>query len=143
VRVAPNGRPKIHYALALPDAAALRRAMLAAGQLHFAAGAREVRTLHRRPIIARSPAELAPIADRPMAPHDLFVSSAHVNGTCRMTADRRLGGCSPDGERWGAPGLFIADGSVLPTAPGVNPQLTIMAIADVIASRIAARYRAQ
>jgi choline dehydrogenase-like flavoprotein len=143
VRVTPDGRPRISYALNTPDAATLRRSMTAAAELHFAAGATEVRTLHRHPIIARQTRDLAPISDRPLAPHDLFLTSAHVNGTCRMTNDRRTGGCSPDGERWGAPGVFVVDGSLLPTAPGVNPQLTIMALADVVAARIAARYRAQ
>jgi choline dehydrogenase-like flavoprotein len=37
-------------------------------------------------------------------------------------------------------GLFIADGSLLPTALGVNPQETIMAVASVLAERLAARH---
>jgi len=35
--------------------------------------------------------------------------------------------------------LFVCDGSILPTALGVNPQETIMALATVFAGRIAAR----
>jgi choline dehydrogenase-like flavoprotein len=35
--------------------------------------------------------------------------------------------------------VFIADGSLLPTAPGVNPQETIMALSTVIAERVAAQ----
>jgi choline dehydrogenase-like flavoprotein len=36
------------------------------------------------------------------------------------------------------PGIFIADGSALPTAPGVNPQATIMALASLVAERVRA-----
>jgi choline dehydrogenase-like flavoprotein len=37
--------------------------------------------------------------------------------------------------------VFVADGSLLPTAPGVNPQETIMVLASVVAERISARRR--
>jgi choline dehydrogenase-like flavoprotein len=36
-------------------------------------------------------------------------------------------------------GLFIADGSTVPGPPGVNPQLTIMAMATRAAEKIAER----
>jgi len=44
-------------------------------------------------------------------------------------------GCSPTGERHGVRGLYVMDGSLLPTAPGVNPQWTIMAMASLLAER--------
>ncbi|MBK7977359.1 MAG: GMC family oxidoreductase [Deltaproteobacteria bacterium] len=37
------------------------------------------------------------------------------------------------------PGLYIVDGSVVPSPPGVNPQMTIMALAHRAAERIAAK----
>jgi choline dehydrogenase-like flavoprotein len=39
-------------------------------------------------------------------------------------------------------GLYISDGSLLPTALGVNPQETIMSIATVLAERMVARHAA-
>ena len=66
--------------------------------------------------------------------------SAHVNGTCRMGLDARTSGCTPEGQRHGTPGIYIADGSILPTAPGANPQALIMAAASLIAERITARH---
>jgi choline dehydrogenase-like flavoprotein len=45
-----------------------------------------------------------------------------------------------DGQRHGIAGLYVVDGSVLPTAPGVNPQETIMAVSTVLSERIAARH---
>ncbi len=46
---------------------------------------------------------------------------------------------SPDHEVFGAPGLYVADGSVVPSSIGVNPQETIMALATRAADRIGAR----
>ena len=43
---------------------------------------------------------------------------------------------NPSGERHGVRGLYVADGSLLPTGLGVNPQATIMAMATLIAERM-------
>jgi choline dehydrogenase-like flavoprotein len=72
----------------------------------------------------------------------LTLLSAHVNGSCRFGPDARRSTCTPDGAVRGAPGVYVVDGSVLPTALGVNPQETIMAVATVLSGRIAARHPA-
>ena len=142
VTVDRTGRPRIRYRLGHPERSRLLRGMDAAARMHFAAGAEEVSTLHTRACRLRSPAELKSMALRPSGPNELGVLSAHVNGTCRMGTDPATSGCTPDGERHGVPGVYVADGSLLPTAPGVNPQETIMALATVVADRIAARHPA-
>lgn len=142
VTVDRGGRVRIRYRLAAGDRAKLLRGMDAAARMHFAAGAEEVATLHTHVCRMRSPAELKAMALRPSGPNQLGVLSAHVNGTCRLGTDPETSGCTPDGERHGIPGLYVADGSLLPTAPGVNPQETIMALATVVAERIAARHPA-
>ena len=113
-----------------------------AGPEAIAAGAEEAVTLHVEACRLRSPAELPAIDRRPDGPNQLGVLSAHVNGTCRIGTDPATSGCTPDGERHGVPGLYVADGSLLPTAPGINPQETIMALASVVAGRIAERHPA-
>lgn len=139
VRVDRRGRPKIRYRLGEPERRQLILGMQAAARLHLAAGAREALTLHSDPVRVRTESDLNVVAQRSLAPNRIALFSAHVNGTCRMGSDRSVSGCSPDGEVWRAPGVFVADGSILPTAPGVNPQATIMAAASVIAERILAR----
>jgi hypothetical protein len=52
-----------------------------------------------------------------------------------MGTDPATSGATPEGERHGVRGLYIADGSLLPTSLGVNPQETIMAVATVLAER--------
>jgi choline dehydrogenase-like flavoprotein len=42
----------------------------------------------------------------------------------------------PDGRVWDTQDLYVADGSVLPTSLGVNPQLSIMTVATRIAWRM-------
>lgn len=140
VRVRRDGTPRIRYRLGAHEWHLLRTGMTAAARLHIAAGATEVVTVHNELPPLRTERELASIARAAMAPNRLALFSAHVNGTCRIGTDRRRSGCSPDAERWGVPGLYVADGSILPTAPGVNPQWTIMAAASVIAGRISARH---
>lgn len=142
VRVDRGGRIRIRYRLGPAEHARMARGMEAAARLHLAAGAEEARTLHTHGHPLRGIADLASIAALPAGPNQLGVLSAHVNGTCRMGRDPRTAGCTPDGERFGAPGVYVVDGSLLPTAPGVNPQETIMAIASVVAGRIAERHPA-
>lgn len=142
VRARRDGSVSIRYRLGRTDAAHLEAGLVAAARLHFAAGAREVRSGHARSIVMRAPGEVDRLRGRSLAPNDVALFTAHVNGTCRIGTDRRVAGTDPHGERFGAPGLFVVDGSLLPTAPGVNPQETIMALATVVAERIAARWRA-
>ena len=43
------------------------------------------------------------------------------------------------GEGFGYPGLYVADGSVMPGPVGANPSLTIAAVADRFADHIIQR----
>lgn len=64
---------------------------------------------------------------------------AHQMGSCRMSRTAEDGVVDPSGKVWGvAEGLYVADASVLPSATGVNPMVTTMAVADWIARGIAA-----
>lgn len=56
--------------------------------------------------------------------------TVHPLGGCRPGSTPQEGVVTPDGEVHGYPGLFVADGSVIPTALGVHPCMTIAAIAE-------------
>jgi choline dehydrogenase-like flavoprotein len=140
VRVNRRGETRISYALSAADQDTMRAAMDAAARLQFAAGAREVRTLHTQPLVLTREADIAAIRSRPVHANHLGVFSAHVNGTCRMGTDARTSGTTPDGEVHGARGVYVFDGSLLPTGVGVNPQETIMAITTVLAERLLVRW---
>ena len=139
VRIGRDGGPRIRYCLTRADARHVAESVVASARLHLAAGAREVITLHGDAPRIRDERELEAVRQLDMGPNRIGMFSAHVNGTCRMGTDPRTSGTNTDGERHGVRGVFVADGSLLPTAPGVNPQETIMAVATVVAARIAAR----
>ncbi|MFN0097177.1 MAG: GMC family oxidoreductase N-terminal domain-containing protein [Gemmatimonadaceae bacterium] len=141
VRLRRNGTTSIRYALNPADARHMEQGLVAAARLHFAAGAREVLSGHKRCVTLRSPADIDALRGRPFRANDIALFSAHVNGTCRLGSDRQTAGTDPHGEVYGAPGVFVADGSLLPTALGVNPQETIMVLATIVAERIASRRR--
>ena len=53
-----------------------------------------------------------------------------------MAANSSQGPVSPSGETWECQGLYLADGSVLPTSLGVNPMVTIAAIAHNVSQNV-------
>ena len=69
---------------------------------------------------------------------DLWTSqdTSHILGTCRMGADPATSVVNADGRSWDISNLWICDGSLFPTCGGVNPSLTIQALACRIGARI-------
>lgn len=72
---------------------------------------------------------------------DRKASSAHQLGTARMAARREDGVCDPRGRVWRTEGLWVADGSLCPTATGVNPMVTIMGLAEYVADGVVEDFR--
>jgi choline dehydrogenase-like flavoprotein len=62
--------------------------------------------------------------------------TAHLNGTARMGDNPATSVVNADCRSWDIPNLWICDGSVFPTVGGVNPSLTIQAIAVRTSRRI-------
>ncbi|WP_407168741.1 GMC family oxidoreductase [Bradyrhizobium sp. ORS 111] len=76
--------------------------------------------------------------------HDIWDEdddTCHLNGTARMGDDPASSVVNADCRCWDIPNLWICDGSVFPTVGGVNPSLTIQAIACRTADRIRAMSR--
>jgi cholesterol oxidase len=64
------------------------------------------------------------------------VITAHPVGGAPMGHNRSVGVCDEYGEVFGHPGLYIADGSVMPGPVGPNPSMTIAALADRMCTRL-------
>ncbi len=128
----------LRYDLAQRDARRLLDAQRAMGRLLFAAGAEEVLTGVPQAPRARTPAELEALLDT-MTASRLHVSAFHPTGTAAAGGDPERAPADPDGHLRGVQGVLIADGSVLPSCPEVNPQLSIMAAALAISQRFATK----
>ena len=65
--------------------------------------------------------------------------TAHILGGCPMAPTREEGVVDLQGQVHGHPGLYVVDGSIVPGNPGVNPSLTIAALAEYVATNIPPR----
>jgi hypothetical protein len=138
VSLGRDGAPRIRYRLGPLDAKHLRESIVASARIALAGGAEEVLTLHSKPVTVRKESDFAAVLAASIAANDITLFSAHVNGTCRIGRDKRHAGVMPNGQVFGQRGLYVMDGSILPTAPGVNPQETIYAFATVLSERLVA-----
>jgi choline dehydrogenase-like flavoprotein len=142
VTVNEEGRPVISYAIGPKDLACLKQAVEALARLHFAAGARKVMTLHCRPTEFSGPEEIRRGLERASwGRNEIALYSAHPLGTCRMGGNASASVVDSHCQSHDVKGLFVIDGSVTPTSLGVNPQLTILAIAEKNAEWMADNYR--
>ncbi len=117
-----------------------RRALLSMAEMQFAAGAQSVRPVHELAETCTGWAQAREtIAALPMKPLLTRVVSAHVMGGCAMAEDERRGVVRPDGTHWQVANLSVHDGSLFPTSVGANPQLSIYAITNMLATRLAKR----
>lgn len=141
----------VKWSMTARDLATMRSGLGKAAEAYFAAGARTVYVAGfgdcALPAAAMVPngrpdAEaIAAAIDRAVrGPGDLLLSSAHPQGGNPMSDDRRVGVVGSDFRVHGTDNLYVTDASVFPTSIHVNPQLTIMALADLAWERsLAAR----
>lgn len=134
-----GGEPIITYRFNKQDAQRMVRGLVKTAEVMFAAGAAVVNTGLPGIGYVRSAAELADIREEAVKPRALRLSAFHPVGTARMAANPADGVVGSHGEVHGVGGLFVADASVLPGCPTVNPQITIMALATRTADHIAGR----
>ena len=131
----------VRYRLSSHDGENLLAGLGGLFDLGFAAGAVRMMTLHAKPIeIERSrwgrsqSAEFAARLRRiGIAPNRQILFSAHQMGTAAMGSARQRSVVDPSGRVWGYENLLVADASIFPQSSGVNPMLTIMAMASRIA----------
>lgn len=88
------------------------------------------------PVRIENPDDAKKILATPLDPRNFWLSAGHLFGTCRMGRDAADSVVGTDFKVHGTEGLYIVDGSVLPTPTGVNPQHSIMSLARYAASSI-------
>jgi choline dehydrogenase-like flavoprotein len=141
---AKDGAARVDYRLGTDDLADIRRGIQAAVQIMEAGGAREIFT-GQSAYVAYKPGQRGGIeafmseVDRAgYGSGQMGYFSFHQMGSCRMGNDPATSVVGPDHEAHLVKGLFVADGSAFPSASGVNPMITIMAMAHRASRFIAA-----
>jgi choline dehydrogenase-like flavoprotein len=138
VGLAGDGSLRITYKLTNEDAQRLVFGIARAADLFYAAGATEVYPqIAGIPIIPEK--RIPELESSPPPPSRMRLEAFHPMGTARMDASPDRGVCATDGEVHGASGLYVADGSLLPSSIGVNPMMTIIAMASRVARQMADR----
>jgi choline dehydrogenase-like flavoprotein len=130
-----RGETLVRYNITRADIAKLLVAVEAMGRLLFAAGAVEVLTgLPGAMTVTSLPALRDAL--RRSNPRSLHLAAFHPTGTAAAGADEELCPVDQTGRLRGVGGVWIADASILPSCPEVNPQLSIMALALGVADNI-------
>jgi long-chain-alcohol oxidase len=139
-----DGTPQVTYRLSRRDLAHMRKGIEAGVRILEAAGAKEIFT-SQAAYVAYRPGQQGGVdafmdeVDRHgYGPGQMGYVSFHQMGSCRMGTDPATSVIGPDHEAHTVKGLFVADGSAFPSASGVNPMITIMAMAHRASRLIAA-----
>ncbi|MBI1946721.1 MAG: GMC family oxidoreductase [Deltaproteobacteria bacterium] len=137
VSVLSSGRAALDYPIVARQWRGFIEAQKTLIRVALAAGARTVATLHEGPNRFSSEADLPRVDALPWRTGSVVLFSAHQMGGCMMSDDPKQGVVrSSDLRHHQIDNLFVVDGSVFPTATGVNPQLSIYGLAHLAATRI-------
>lgn len=152
-----DGRIRVQYTASPFDRTHIVEGLIAAAKIAYVSGAKEFHTSYT---------DMPPFIREPDASHSegidgginnnafqtwekMFRSkvplradmgtfaSAHQMGTCRMGVSPERSVVDPEGRVWGTENLYVVDASVFPSASGVNPMITNMAISDWTSRNIA------
>ena len=146
-----QGDPIVQYWPNATDRGHLVRGMQEVTRIIFAGGGTEAATVNTPRVSFASEGNkpgavseaklktfLAAIERHGVIPNRLGLGTAHQMSTCRLGADRSTSVADPYGQVHGVRGLYIGDASGFPTASGVNPMLSTMALAYRVAQQIKA-----
>jgi len=139
VRLGPGGQPVMTYVMNDHDVARLKRGMEILMRIFMAAGAEAVfpqMAGFSEVVDMRDVERFRRVRHRA---RDFDLTAHHPLGTCHMGTDPRSSAVGPTHEVHDLPGLSICDGSAVPSSIGVNPMMTIMAMATRAAKYVAQR----
>ena len=126
------GRVEVRYDVNAEDVDRFRRGLLRLTELYWAAGAKEV----FQPVDSGGTlrnGDLGPLEHGELKPSRLQLLAFHPMGTARADADPERGVVDAGLRLHGVEGIYVSDASAIPSSLGVNPQITIMALATRLA----------
>lgn len=119
--------PSIRYKLCEEDIYSMKKGVENAAQIHFAAGAKILYSLHSKDSKITTPEEIPKLLEMNYGPNHVQKFTAHAMGTARMGKDPNVSVVDETLQMHNYKGIYIMDSSILPTALGVNPMITILA----------------
>jgi choline dehydrogenase-like flavoprotein len=129
VRQGPAGRTLITYNLNKHDTERLQEGVVRLCEVYLAAGAKRIYPFIAGTNEVTSRKDIDALAKRALRPTDIEVTAFHPLGTCKVGGDPNNSVLDEDQQAHDVPGLYVMDGSAVPSSLGVNPQMTIMAMA--------------
>lgn len=143
VELRSDGTPVLDYQMTDYSWDGIRRAWLSMAEIQFAAGAKQVWTVHAdAPWTSSWKEAQATINNLPLELYRARLGSAHVMGGCAMSEDVSMGVADSLGRHHQLENLSIHDGSLFPTSIGANPQLSIYGLTAKLATQLAERLKA-
>ncbi len=115
----------------------LLEGLMLSGEAFFAGGAESVMPGTFKYYEFKSLAELKKLPEIVKDPSDITLGTGHPQGGNILSGNKNIGCIDPEFKVYGYDNLFVCDASIFPTSLGVNPQLTVMALADYAAPIIA------
>ncbi len=130
-----EGHPVSSYELSDFDRRHMQRGFRGAAEILESAGAKRIYSPHAK-LCSYEPGRNGSIG---WGNAQLALFSFHIMGTARLGDSASVSATNPDGETWEVKNLYVMDGSSFPSASGVNPMISIEAIAHRNASVLAAK----
>lgn len=132
------GKPVVKYTLDREDMHRFREGMHLVAKTHVAAGCKKlILGIYGMPY-SIEPDQVDMLADAPLDPRAYIAILSHLFGGCMMGTDPSTSVTDGSGRVHGYEGLVVADASVIPSNLGVNPQHTIMGLAQIFAEDLLA-----
>ena len=140
VSLRSDGRVSIDYPVGPALQESFRESSKVMAEIALAAGATRASSLHLQPIPLKTKQDIALLDAAPWGALEHPIFTAHQMGGCTMGVDPQTSVVDPTLRHHRYKNLFVVDGSVFPTALGVNPSETIYGLAhwatDTVASAI-------
>jgi choline dehydrogenase-like flavoprotein len=145
VKLTSTERASVTYEPSIKELKALAKGTEILAKMWFALGAKKVIVPYRGLSSVDREEDIPKIMDRIIKePRNLLLGSAHPQSGNRIGNNGGDGSVvDSDCKVHGFKNLFVCDASVFPTSVGVNPQITVMTIASIIAARIAKDWNAK
>jgi choline dehydrogenase-like flavoprotein len=132
--------PDLRFDFDDEDVRLIQRGLGILSDICWASGAKAILPgLHGVPEVLHSKKESEILRTMKLRGSDTITAANHAFGTTRMSRSPDQGVVDEDGRCHDLDNLYVSDTGIFAASPAVNPMLTVMALADRVAEKVAAR----